>query len=190
MELALLVQEPTVKEYWHFKRNEVSTGRGNRNSRTDRTGTACSWLIPQEQPAPGYKFAFGAPQGPMPAEKAGDEAAPPQACIRPGIRAHTSYSSHNTPRPDDKETNIKQSWAPTNEDAAGAFSFSVRILYYYREAAPSLQDKTKRDEGMLFLKYYTHRECRAGTRPTGSGHTEIKRTRNKYIKKKNNPTLN
>ncbi|KAL2309836.1 hypothetical protein Nmel_006066, partial [Mimus melanotis] len=22
---ALLVQEPTVKEYWHFKRNEVST---------------------------------------------------------------------------------------------------------------------------------------------------------------------
>lgn len=103
-----------------------------------------------------------------------------RSCLHHQLQPPQVYTLSFFSRPDDKETNIKQSWAPTNEDAAGAFSFSVRILYYYREAAPSLQNKTKRDEGMLFLKYYTHRECRAGTRPTGSGHTEIKRTRNKY----------
>lgn len=51
-----------------------------------------------------------------------------------------------------KPTLSRESQAPTNEDAVGAFSFSITFLYYYRKATPSLKDKTKSYEGTLFLK--------------------------------------
>lgn len=51
-----------------------------------------------------------------------------------------------------KPTLRRESQAPTNEDAVGAFSFNITFLCYYRKATPSLKDKTKSCEGMLFLK--------------------------------------